>query len=226
MSIATPVRTEMERPPDVQQPRSVRGTPTWEIAHLFPEQGEWSEEEYFNLDTNHLVEYVDGCLEFLPMPTKTHQLIVQFLVRLLHDFVQPRRLGTVVSAPYRVRLREGLFREPDVLLAFAGRRLEETESDGADLVVEVVSPDPKSRKRDLEEKRAEYAAAGIPEYWIVDPQEKMITVLVLDGDQYRVHGEFKPDETATSVLLDGFKVDVAACFAAAEDGQTTAEANN
>lgn len=215
MSIAPPIQTSTEHPPDVTQPRSTRGTPTWEIAHLFPEQGEWSEEEYFNLDTNHLIEYVDGCLEFLPIPTKTHQLLVQFLVRLLQDFVQPRSLGTVVSAPYRVRLREGLFREPDILLAFPGRRLQEAESDGADLVVEVVSPDPKSRKRDLKEKRTEYAAAAIPEYWIVDPEQQTITVLVLDGDEYRIHGEFKPGQTATSILLDGFAVDVIDCFAAA-----------
>ena len=42
---------------------------TWEIARLFPAQGDWSEEDYFELDNNHRVEYSDGFLEFLPMPT-------------------------------------------------------------------------------------------------------------------------------------------------------------
>src|SRR5437773_2718941 len=78
--------------------------------------------------------------------------------------------------------------------------------DGADLVMEVVSEGSENRKRDLETKRLEFAAAGIAEYWIVDPQEQRITVLVLDGSIYRVHGEFAPGTQASSVLLPGFSV--------------------
>lgn len=215
MSTATPLPIDVEGN-EQQQPRSSRGTPTWEIALLFPEQGEWSEEEYLNLDTNHLIEYVDGCLEFLPMPTKTHQFILLFLCGLLRGFVLGRRLGRVLVAPYRVRLWKGKYREPDIIFAARDRTLGEQFSEGADLLVEIVSEDRKGRKRDLQEKRAEYAAGGIPEYWIVDPQEQTITVLTLNGDHYRVHGEFKPGETATSLLLEGFAVDVADCFAAAD----------
>ena len=61
-----------------------------------------------------------------------------------------------------------------------------------------------------------YAEAGIPEYWIVDPQKRVITVLVLADAVYRVHGEFTPEQQATSVLLGGFAVDVAEVFAAAK----------
>ncbi len=60
---------------------------TWEIARLFPAQGEWSEEEYFALDNNHRVEYSDGFLEFLPMPTIFHQLILQYLYGELKAFI-------------------------------------------------------------------------------------------------------------------------------------------
>ena len=61
--------------------------------------------------------------------------------------------------------------------------------DGADLVMEVVSGDPESRERDHARKRLDYAQAGIPEYWIVDPQEKQITVLSLHRGEYRIHAE-------------------------------------
>ena len=44
---------------------------------------------------------------------------------------------------------------------------------GADLVMEVVSDDAESRERDLQQKREEYAAADIPEYWIVDSLERV-----------------------------------------------------
>lgn len=80
----------------------------------------------------------------------------------------------------------------------------------ADLAVEVVSPDDPAR--DYEEKRADYAAAGIAEYWIVDPEHATITVLSLRGDEYSEHGLFASDEVATSPLLEGLAVDVAAVF--------------
>jgi Uma2 family endonuclease len=78
--------------------------------------------------------------------------------------------------------------------------------DGADLVVEVVSADPKDRKRDLEVKPREYARAGISEYWIIDPEQRQIRVLILQGRTYKLHGEFVPGMQATSVLLPGFAV--------------------
>jgi Uma2 family endonuclease len=57
-------------------------------------------------------------------------------------------------------------------------------------------------------KRADYAEAGIPEYWIVDPENERITVLRLAGDVYAEHGVFKRSETATSALLTGFELPV------------------
>jgi Uma2 family endonuclease len=57
-------------------------------------------------------------------------------------------------------------------------------------------------------KRADYAAAGIPEYWIVNPEEETVTVLTLAGDSYADHGSFGRGTQATSVLLPGFVVDV------------------
>ena len=64
-------------------------------------------------------------------------------------------------------------------------------------------------------KRREYAQAGIPEYWIVDPTDASITVLTLQGQEYALHGEFVAGETALSVLLEGFTVDVSDLFSEA-----------
>jgi hypothetical protein len=52
--------------------RLTYGEPTWEIARLYPAQGTWSEQEYLNLNTNQLVEFSDGFVEFLPLPKTTH----------------------------------------------------------------------------------------------------------------------------------------------------------
>jgi Uma2 family endonuclease len=186
--------------------------PTWEIAQLFPAQGHWSEEEYLALDTNHLIEYSHGQIEVLPMPTQSHQLLVIALFKLLDNFIRTRQLGTVLLAPMRVQLWQGKFREPDIL--FMRTEHEDRRSDqfwqGADLVMEVVSPD--DPRRDRVTKRREYAQTGIPEYWIVDPAQRSITVLTFDGQTYALHGEFEEGADATSVLLDGFNVSVRAVF--------------
>ena len=123
-------------------------------------------------------------------------------------------LGKVLPAPLRVRVAPGKFREPDAaLLLTANFHLRgEGYWSGADLVVEVVSPD--DPNRDLKTKREEYAAAGIAEYWIVDPRDRTITVLTLPagGTVYGVAGKYSSGQTAASALLTGFEVDVTETF--------------
>ncbi len=180
---------------------------------LLPLQGLWTEEQYLRLtnQTNRLVELTDGSIEVLPMPTRKHQAISRFLFLALLSFVQ-RLSGTVFYAPLRVRISPGRFREPDlvVLLDVNDPRNQDAFWLGADLVVEIISPD--NPDRDLIEKRSDYAMARIPEYWIVNPQTEAITVLTLEGDAYVEHGVFARGTKATSILLTGFEVSVDAVF--------------
>jgi Uma2 family endonuclease len=186
--------------------------PSWEIAYLFPRQGLWTEREYLALDTNQLIELVDGRVELLPMPTEKHQLIVMFLCELLINWAKPRDAGVVLFAGLRVRLRPRRIREPDVVFMRKENfhRRHDDAWDGCDLAMEVVSPDDPAR--DLVEKRADYAEARIPEYWIVDPRTSQITVLKLAGESYAEHGVFSRGDRATSATLDQFAVDVSAVF--------------
>ena len=199
------------------------GEPTWELTTFFPRQGEWTEGEYLALESRggRLVELVDGKLEVLPMPTFAHQLILAYLHDQLRAFVLARGLGLVGLAPCPIRLADKHFREPDVFYVGRSRiRDLNTPPEGVDLAMEIVSPGEKDRKRELVEKREDYAQAGIPEYWIVDPLHRRMTVLVLDGEQYRVDGEYAPGQMARSKLLEGFEIDVAAAFAAGEGPQS------
>ena len=52
------------------------------------------------------------------------------------------------------------------------------------LVVEVVSPGQENRRRDYREKRNQYEWRGIPEYWIVDPEQEQVVVLSLTENGY------------------------------------------
>ena len=189
------------------------------LREVLPPQGNWSDEEYLWLTDrcNRLVEFTDGHVQELPMPTFTHQAILAFLYRLFHEHLDPRG-GVVMFAALRMRIRAGKFREPDLLLLRdrSDSRCQDRYWLGADLVAEVVSPD--DPDRDLIEKRADYAEAGIPEYWIVDPRDQTITVLTLDGDTYVEQGVYSAGESAASSLLDGFAADVTAVFDAPRSG--------
>ena len=183
------------------------------LCESMPRQGCWSEEHYLWLTdrTNRLVEFTDGYVELLPIPTVAHQAILQFLNRLFDTHLAPRG-GFVLFAGLRVRIREDKFREPDLaaLRSRSDPRNEARYWRGADVVAEVVSTDDPAR--DLVDKPADYAEAGIPEYWIVDPRVETVTVLTLAGGTYVEHGVFSRGDTARSPLLDGFAVDVTALF--------------
>ncbi len=187
------------------------------LCDVLPRQGAWSDEAYLWLTdhSNRLIEFTDGHIQDLPVPTSTHQAVLLFLYLQFHSYLAPRG-GVVMVSALRMRIREGKFREPDLLLLRdrSDPRYQDRYWLGADLVVEVVSPD--APDRDLVEKRADYAEAGIPEYWIADPRDATINVLTLDGDSYVEHGTFARGRSATSVLLDDFTVDVAAVFDAPE----------
>jgi Uma2 family endonuclease len=206
--------------PDFTAPSHVPviGEPAWDLALLYPRQGQWSESEYLAVTegTNWLIELTEGRVEVLPIPTSSHQRILLFLFAQLQAFVLPNRLGEVLCAALRVKLGTGKFREPDVVFMLTEHRdrIGEEYWEGADLVMEIVSKDAESRKRDLVQKPVDYAEGGIPEYWIVDPQEGNITVLTLRNGEYQPHGVFHTGDSATSLLLEGFAVGVKDVFAA------------
>jgi Uma2 family endonuclease len=176
-------------------------------------QGLWTEEQYLTLTDNmrQLIEFTDGTLEVLAMPTDKHQVLVLFLYDLLRMYLLQLG-GKVLVAPLRLRVRQGKQREPDLLLVRNANdpRRQNRFWLGADMVVEVVSPD--DPERDTVVKVADYAEAGIPEYWIVNPEDETITVLALQEAAYVAHGVFGRGEVASSLLLAGFAVEVSAVF--------------
>lgn len=197
------------RNPELRIVDAAEGT----ILDLDPIQGLWTTEQYLRL-TDHsqrLLEFTDGSLEVLPRPTDKHQVISQFLLLAFLAIMQQTG-GRVLYAPLRLQLRPDKFREPDLLLLCDANdpRRQNAHWLGADLVIEIVSPD--NPERDTVAKRAEYAEAGIPEYWIVHPAEETITVLRLADDQYAAHGLFRRGDTATSALLPHCAISVDAVF--------------
>lgn len=141
-------------------------------------------------DDGHRYELIDGALIVTPAPGLSHQTVVTNLAALLIPLCPPDLKALV--APFDVDLAEDTRVQPDVLVAprtnFDGRRLEGAPT----LVVEVLSPS--TRHLDPGLKRARYATAGCPSYWIVDPPEPSVIAYELAGDAYREVGRATGDE--------------------------------
>ncbi|MBC7228244.1 MAG: Uma2 family endonuclease [Thermoflexales bacterium] len=131
-------------------------------------------------DEDTLAEWVEGEVEMYSPASLSHQRIVIFLTQIMSAYVESQGLGLVIMAPFQMKLA-GSGREPDLMFVATEHldRLRETYMDGpADLVVEVTSPE--SIGRDRGEKFYEYARAGIPEYWLIDPEAERAEFYVLD----------------------------------------------
>lgn len=186
------------------------GQPVWRLATRYPGQGSWTEADYFELEGSGgpLVEFDDGIVEVHDMPTIEHQRILKFVYRILDDFVESNQLGEVLFAPLPVKLWGSKYREPDIIYLAKGRSAEKYP-EGADMVVEIVSPGDVSRTRDLKTKLIEYAEAKIGEYWIIDPEQQRVLVGRLENRAYKL-AEFGPGQKISSQLLAGIQLEVTA----------------
>ena len=143
---------------------------------------DWADE-----DTH--AEWVNGEVVFMSPVSNLHQDVSGFLLQCLLFFVQERQLGIVRYESFQMKLIEDLpGREPDILFISNERmaNLQNSYLSGpADLVVEIVSPE--SIRRDTVDKFTEYEAAGVPEYWLIDPLQETALFYRLDEN-----GLFRP----------------------------------
>lgn len=139
-------------------------------------------DDYLTYDngTDYRYKFVDGELIQITPATHRHRRISRYLEEMLRQEITKASLkwGTARNGEVGVQTRgktKIIVRLPDVIV-FEGETV--TDSDGVAIltvpplfVVEVVSPGEQNRKRDYEQKLRKYQSVGIPEYWIVDPQE-------------------------------------------------------
>lgn len=151
-------------------------------------------------------EWVGGEVINLMTASNRHQDLVDWLIAILRMFVETYNLGWVRSAPFNMQmphLERG--REPDILFVTQDRLhiiQESNLSEAADLVIEIVSPE--SVGRDRGEKFVEYEAAGVREYWLIDPDRQQAEFYRLT-EAGRYHLVFPGDEGIfRSEVLSGF----------------------
>jgi Uma2 family endonuclease len=150
----------------------------------YEEYLEWADEDVH-------AEWVDGQV-IVHMPAKYyHQVLIDFLMRLIGSYVDIFSLGRLLTAPFEVKLWPGgPSREPDLLFVSSDhldRFTDERLIGPADLIIEVVSRD--SLRRDRVDKFDEYEAAGVKEYWILDNRPKRNRAYFYQLDE---SGQFQP----------------------------------
>ena len=217
MSTATLAPPDVLEPFAESRPPSKNGELVWELAAAYPRQGEWDDRDFFALteDAADRAELVDGRLEFLPVPTRLHQTLMDWLVARLNTHLGR---GYAVSSGYKLRIRERVprlrndYRDADVLATTDLSTFGPKFATAASLVIEVISPDPRDRERDLVEKRLDYAEAGVPEYWVVDPEAKTVLPLRLEGDAYADAEPVGVGAMLASTAVPGFEVSLAELF--------------
>jgi len=167
-------------------------------------------------DVGRIIEFSEGHLEVHEMPGTYHQRIVFRLTGAFYNYLANHPIGEFATAPLPVRLWPGKYREPDLLFVSQPHehRIGEKYWGPPDWVAEVISPT--SAERDRLHKKAEYALAGIPEYWIVDPEAKTVEIYHLEGEVYALRHTFTgADSLSDSPTFPGLEIPLAEIFAEA-----------
>lgn len=160
-------------------------------------------------------ELINGEIFELTGPTPKHQRAAFALATSLRAFVQPRQLGEVFVAPLDVSFSVHNTVQPDIIFVSQERRsiIKSQKIEGVpDLLMEVLSPS--NVMHDVVRKAATYATFGVPEYWLVDPENKTIV------PQNLILGLYVPinsiDGIVRSIIVRGFEVNPADIFAEPE----------
>jgi len=131
-------------------------------------------------DDGHRYELIDGSLIVSPGPQLPHQDVVGNLHLVLRAACPPEL--KVVLAPFAVALADDTEVQPDLLVA-PRTQFTRKELPGPPLLaVEVLSPS--TRRVDLLLKRDRLQSAGVPSYWLIDPDLPSLTVLELHEGLY------------------------------------------
>lgn len=169
-------------------------------------------EEWEQMDEDEPGELVDGKLEEEEVPDFPHEIVLQALIRVLMAWTHD---GLVFASEAKYALSKRRGRKPDISVFLTRDR--KLPRRGAarippDIMIEIVSPRPRDHRRDRVQKLREYAAFGVPWYWIVDPAARTIEILRLGADGRYGHALDADDGTVEVPGCEGLTLDLDALW--------------
>ncbi|MCM3397871.1 Uma2 family endonuclease [Oceanobacillus profundus] len=175
--------------------------------------------DYLSWPEDVRVEIIDGRLYMQAAPSRIHQEILSELHRQLANYLVGKACK-VYPAPFEVVLyldeedkddSRNVF-EPDITIVCDTSKLDDAGCKGApNMVIEILSPS--TGRKDKLEKFNKYEQAGVQEYWIVEPQEKMVSVFTLEESQNYGRPSLYSDEEEIQVsIFDDLRIDLKTVF--------------
>ena len=185
-------------------------------------KGDCTYADYFATPEGERWELVDGVLyQMAAAPNLKHQDVSRNLIVRIEPHISRRRPGALYHAPTALLLPGETAVEPDLFYVRIERShiLTERACEGApDLVVEILSPS--NRRHDLERKRELYARHGIPEYWILEPDQETVLALTepvitrAGVGEYTAEALYRAGDILTTAVIPGLAIPVGDIFAA------------
>lgn len=187
-----------------------------QIRDLLAAEQQRRAEFYAQIDEERKVEFINGEVIF-PSPVKLrHSEAAQDLQMLLRLYVKKHRLGLVGFEKLLITLTRNDY-EPDICFFTAERAAEfspdQMQFPAPDFVAEVLSPSTEAIDRGV--KFADYAAHGVGEYWLIDPDTQTLEQFVLAGEAYSLLTKARSGEVCSTAIA-GFCIPIRALFDPAE----------
>lgn len=183
------------------------------VPYRTKKQGEYTLEDYYALPDDQRAELIDGVLYDMSTPTYPHQIIQLEIGRQLLDFIDANHgscMPFVAPADVQLDCDNRTMVQPDVFVICNRDKLSKSRSMGApDFIVEILSPS--TRKKDSYLKLHKYAAAGVREYWLVDPDKLKIMVYDLEQEDMAALYTFS-DQVPVTIFDGNCKIDFARIY--------------
>jgi len=187
-----------------------------ETARKFKRDERYTYADYASWDEENRYELIDGEVFLMSAPSVAHQRVLRELFVQLANFLEEKSCEVFV-APLDVCLNakgddDDMVVQPDLIVICDRSILDNKRCNGApDLIIEIVSPS--TSKHDRFTKLNKYLKAGVREYWIVDPDDKGVTVHVHENGKYVINA-YQDTETISVNILDGCHIVLPEVFAA------------
>jgi len=185
-----------------------------------PQEKKSTYADLLNWEEGERYELIDGEPRMLSAPLRVHQRIFRKLFLQIGNYLEGKTCE-VYSAPFDVRLfeQEGdtpydvdTVVEPDIVVVCDPSKLDEAGCKGApDLIIEILSPS--TRRHDRLTKFNLYQRAGVREYWIVDPDARVVSVHTLEEGQYGSPAVYTDTAPVPVGVLEGCVIDLPSIFA-------------
>lgn len=184
-----------------------------------PQDRRYTYADYLSWPEEEKVEIIDGTPYFYAAPSRIHQKVLSELHRQIANFLVGKECE-VYPAPFHVVLdvesrkeedAENVF-EPDITIVCDISKLDDAGCKGVpDMIVEIISPS--TARRDKIVKFNKYEQAGVKEYWIIEPQEKILSVFTLQDNQRYGRPNLYSDEHQVEVaIFDDLMIDLQKVF--------------